>query len=62
MPQFATTVDEVQYLRDRYTRLRAAAQKVYDGLNARLDYAAANDLPHPLFDGIADLHDELGKD
>lgn len=37
--------------------LREAAQKVYAGLNARIDAAPANAVP--LFDGIAELHDAI---
>jgi len=40
-------------------RLKKAAQRVLDGLNARIDAALMLGGPVPVFEGIADLHDAL---
>ncbi|MGC5620398.1 hypothetical protein [Enterococcus faecalis] len=39
--------------------LKKAAQRVLDGLNARIDAALMLGGPVPVFEGIADLHDAL---
>lgn len=39
--------------------LAKAAQRVLDGLNARIDEAVMLGGPLPVFEGIADLHDAL---
>jgi hypothetical protein len=39
--------------------LAKAAQRVLDGLNARIDEAVMLGGPVPVFEGIADLHDAL---
>lgn len=41
--------------------LLKAAQKVLDGLNARIDFAKDAEQPLPVFDGIADLHSAINK-
>jgi hypothetical protein len=41
--------------------LLAAAQAVLAGLNARIEAAVAAKAPMPVFNGIADLHDAIGK-
>jgi Zn ribbon nucleic-acid-binding protein len=38
-----------------------AAEKVLAGLNARIETAAKTDAPHPVFDGIGDLHAALSR-
>lgn len=54
----------VEYLESRYNggRLQAierAATQVYNGLNRRIDIAAASGECAPVFDGIVALHDSL---
>ncbi|ANF84765.1 hypothetical protein A7J50_1331 [Pseudomonas antarctica] len=41
--------------------LLAAAIKVLNGLNERIDSATENRTATPIFDGIADLHDAINK-
>ncbi|MCM8743592.1 hypothetical protein [Pseudomonas koreensis] len=41
--------------------LLAAAIKVLNGLNERIDSATENRTATPVFDGIADLHDAINK-
>lgn len=44
-----------------HDELMAAARRVLDGLNARIDAASAANEPVPVFDGIADLRAALAK-
>jgi hypothetical protein len=41
--------------------LLAAAERVLAGLHARIEKAAANDEPHPVFDGIGDLYAAVSR-
>lgn len=45
----------------RLREIEAAARRVYDGLNDRLDAAREANEPMPVFDGIAELHDALNR-
>lgn len=45
----------------QHEALAAAAQRVLDGLNRRIEEAAKRDAPHPVFEGIGDLHDALSR-
>jgi|GEM_PF-6259926 hypothetical protein len=40
---------------------RGASVKVLDGLNARIDRASKQGEPIPVYNGIAELHDLVGK-
>lgn len=47
--------------RAQHEALLNAAATVLAGLNARIDHATATGKSVPVFDGIADLHDEVKK-
>lgn len=40
---------------------RGASVRVLDGLNARIDRASKQGEPIPVYDGIVELHDLMGK-
>lgn len=50
---------DIGTLADTLTELREAAKRVLAGLDARIDRSHPSSVP--VFDGIAELHDAIGK-